>query len=114
MTMSKMLNATCVGRIVTSSGVPVPSAEILSEGVGSSTGVLLMDEEEAKYITSNSSDLKTALEQIANALTSIASALTLLDAKPLGTLGPSPAASASISQVTAVQAQLSALKEVLK
>jgi hypothetical protein len=112
--MSKMLEATCVGGVVTSQGIPVPAAQILSEGVGLSSGVLFLDEDRAKYFTSNASDLKTTLEQIASALTSIASALTLLDAKPLGTLPPAPAAAANITQIIAVQAQVTALGELLK
>lgn len=112
--MSKILPATCTAGVVTSGGVPVPSAVINSEGVGPSEGILVLDESNASYITSNASDLKTALEQVASALTSIASALTLLDAKPLGTLAPAPAAASSIAQVVAVQVQVAALKELLK
>lgn len=112
--MSKIIDATCVGGVVTADGVPVTSAKILSEGVAVSEGVLLMEEDKSTYMTSNASDLKMALEQIGSALTSIAAALTLIDAKPLGTLSPSPVANASISQITAAQAQVIALKEVLK
>lgn len=112
--MTKMLEATCVAGVVTADGVPVVSAEILSEGVGASSGVLFLDEDQAKYIPKTSPDLKTTLEKIASALSSIASALTTIDGKPTGTLPPAPAAAASIAQISAVQVEISALKEVLK
>ncbi len=112
--MSKILDATCVGGVVTAELVAVPSAEILSEGVGASTGILVMEEDKATYVTSNASDLKSALDKIASALTSIASALTILDTKPLGALPPVPGAAAEIIQISALQVQVAALKEVLK
>lgn len=112
--MSKVLQASCVGGIVTSENVPVPSADILSEGVASSDGILVLEEDQATYVTSNASDIKDALDKIASALSSIASALTTIDTKPPGTLPPTPLASSDIAQISAIQAQLSALKESLK
>lgn len=112
--MSKMLEATCVAGIVTADGIPVVEAQVLSEGMGSSSGVLILDGSEAKYIAKTSPDLKLALTQISTALTNIAAALTLLDAKPLGTLPAAPAAAANIALITTAQAQIAALKEILK
>lgn len=112
--MSKVINATCVGKVVTADSVPVPAATILSEGVGPSTGVLLLDEDLAKYVTSNASDIKSALDKIADALTQIATALTLIDAKPLGILPPAPVAASQVALITAAQAQIAVLKETLK
>lgn len=112
--MSKVLEATCVAGVVTSELVPVPAADILSEGIGPSEGILILDEDNATYVTSNASDIKSALDSIASALTQIATALTLIDAKPMGVLPPVPAATANVVAITAIQAQLSALKEILK
>lgn len=113
--MSKMLEATCAGGVVTAEGVPVPAADILSEGVGSSSGVLLLDEDTAKYLTSNASDLKTALTKINSALSEISSALTALAAGMTGpTTAPPPTLPASVAIITAKVAELAILKESLK
>jgi hypothetical protein len=86
----------------------VLEASILSEGVGSSSGILLLQDDDGKiYIAKTSGDLKTTLEQISTALTHVATALTALDAKPIGTLPPAPAVAANVAAITAVQAALS-------
>ncbi len=114
--MSKILDATCVAGLVTASLFPVAEATILSEGVGPSLGLLIMDEDKATYVTSNASDLKSTLEKIASALGDIVTALTAIDAKPTGGTGsaPVPVAAASIIQLTTIQGELTALKEILK
>lgn len=111
--MSKMLEATCVGGVVTSGGVPV-IADKICKGVGASTGVLFLDEDKAKYIATSADDLKSSLDQISTALTQIAAALTILDAKPIGTLPPAPGAAANITAITTAQAAIATLKEILK
>lgn len=112
--MSKALDATCSNGVVKVGSVTVPGAAILSEGIGSSSGVMIMDEDRATYIARTTPDLKTALEKIATALTQIATALTALDSKPLGTLAPSPSSATAIAQITSIQADLTTLKEALK
>lgn len=127
--MSKMLPASCVGGIVTSEGFPVPAAEILSEGVGQSEGILLIDEDEARYLAKTTPDLKTtleqtiaALDQLSSAMTTVASALTSIGAMMTGpTTAPPPtlptdvaSITAAVVQATAAKVQLQALKEVLK
>jgi hypothetical protein len=94
--------------------LPVPGAEILSEGVGESSGVVILDEDRKLYIAKTSGDLKTTLEKISDALSQIAAALTAIDAKPPGPLPPSPVAAAQIAQITALQGELVALKGMLK
>ncbi len=120
--MSKMLEASCVAGVVTAGGFPVPAADILSEGVGSSTGVLILDEDEAKYIAKTSPDLKTTLTKLISILTDLTTALTSIDTKVLVTTcgaGPGstialPLAASNIASITATQAELSVLKEMLK
>ncbi len=115
--MSKMLEATCVGGVVTSEGVPVPDADILSEGVASSAGILLLDEDKAKYIAKTTPDLKTTLERVASALGTIGSTFGTVSAQLL-VLGANPldlvVIATNIAAISAVQAQLTALKESLK
>lgn len=127
--MSKILPAQCATDIVQVDGAPVASAEILSEGKGSSEGVLLLQGDKAYYFTSNATDLKqtienviTALGQAVTALNQTATALGLIDAKPFGAPGTSaPVAAANIPQITAAataieaaKTQLTTLKDILK
>lgn len=121
--MSKMLEASCVGGIVTAGGIPVPAADILSEGVGASTGVLILDEDEAKYLAKISPDLKTTLEKLSSVCDTIKSALQAIDS--IGTLvttcgvGPGtaiflPVNIANIAALTAAKAEIDILKASLK
>jgi hypothetical protein len=120
--MSKILQASCVGGVVTASGVPVPAATVLSEGVGSSSGVLLLDEDKATYVAKTSPDLKTTLTKIISVLGQLTTALTLIDTKVMvttcgagpGTAGPTPLAASNITQIASIQAELTILKESLK
>lgn len=117
-----MLPATCVGGVVTAEGVPIPSAEILSEGVGQSEGVVFLDEDEARYVAKITPDLKTTLEKLSDALGSIASALTAIDTKTLvttcgagsGTAGPTPVAALDITAINTAKAAVDTLKAGLK
>ncbi len=77
--MSKVLQAACSGGIVTAEGVPVPLVEILCEGVGDSTGVLILDEDKAYYLAKTSPDLVTTLEKLLDSLQYISNALGALD-----------------------------------
>lgn len=112
--MSKILDATCIGGVVKVGTAIVPEAVIQSEGVASSAGVLVLDGELKHYIPKTSPDLKTTLEKIASALGELVTALTLIDAKPVGPLPPAPVAASNIIQLTALQAEVSALKEALR
>lgn len=138
--MSKMLPATCVGGVVTAEGVPVPAAEILSEGVGESEGVVFLDEDKARYIAKISPDLKTTLEHLIEALgkaiealNNASAALTSIDtagyiiavsggsgAPAVGTPSP-PVATGDISAldtatqgIEAAKAELETLKGMLR
>lgn len=120
--MTKVLEATCVAGVVTADGVAVPEADILSQGVGESEGVLILDESDAKYIADTSDDLKSTLDNLIDVLGDIASALTSIDSAGyvIAVVGsasgvPSPpVATSSIAQINAVKAELQALKEELK
>lgn len=112
--MSKLLEASCIAGVVTSEGVPVPSAEILSQGIGASTGFLILDGDKAYYVAKTSPDLDTTLGKVITALQQVVVALGILDAKPIGTLAPAPGAAVSIGLVTAAATELTALKASLK
>ncbi len=113
--MSKILEASCALGIVTSEGVPVLTADILSEGVGSSSGVLILDEDLGTYITSNATDLKTTIEKLASSLNTIATALTSIAAGMLGpATAPPPTLPVDVATLIATATELTLLKETLK
>jgi len=116
--MSRVLDAECRSNVVKQNGVEVPSAQILSEGNGQSSGVLLIDGSKAVYLTSSAQDLKETLERIIEALQSVSSALSSLDgAGYYRDPGPSPSpplASGAISSLNSAISGLEEFKEVLK
>jgi len=120
--MSKMLEATCIAGVVSSGGIPVPDVFILSEGVGASTGILFLDQDQATYIPKTSPDLKSTLEGLISALTSISSALNTLNTTTLvttcpagaGVAGPPLVAAGDIAALNTAKAQLQFIKGALK
>lgn len=112
--MSKVLEASCIGEVVTCEGVPVPNAEILSEGEGASSGFLVIDGDKAYYVAKTSPNLKTTLEKLISVLSNLTTALTTLDGKPTGTLAPAPAIAVQIASLVTIQTELTTLKETLK
>jgi hypothetical protein len=112
--LSKTINASCAAGVVSVDGNPVV-AEILSEGVGSSEGVVILDKEKAFYITSNATDLQTTMEKIASALTKIGETLTAIGAGMTGpTTAPPPTLAANVVQINLIVTELNTLKAALK
>ena len=74
--MSKVLSATCVGGVVSVNGVPVPGVTLLSEGVASSSGILIVDAERTYYVTNVGNDLDTTLGNLIEVLGKLGEALT--------------------------------------
>lgn len=128
--MSKVLNATCdASGLVTAEGQTVPAARVLSEGKQASQGVLILEEDQANYLTSSAADVKTtiekliaAIESIADATTEIANTLTAIGAGMTGpTTAPPPTLATSVTTITlkvtalnSTKAQLNTLKGALK
>ncbi len=121
--MSKMIEASCIGGIVTADEVSIPAAVIMSEGVAASEGILILDEERAKYITSSAQDLKTTIEDLITILGDVKNALSSIDG--VGSLvtlcgaGPGsatwvPVATASIAAINSGITGLTTLKENLR
>jgi hypothetical protein len=112
-----MLAATCLAGIVTADGLPVLGATLLSEGLGPSSGILVLQDDDGKYyVAKTSTDLNTTLTQLITALSHVASALAAIDVKPVGGTGsaPAPAAAADIAAITTASAALATLQGVLK
>lgn len=126
--MSKILEATCEGGVVKVGTLPVAGTTILSEGVGPSQGLLLLEGAEKHYLAKTTPDLKTTLEKLSSSLTDIASALTevgtaltTIAAVPSGWVTPPASVAANVatilskvSTITAAQAQIDNLKGMLK
>lgn len=116
--MSKMLEASCVAGVVTAGGFPVPAADIQSEGVGPSEGILILDEDKAKYLAKTSPDLKSTLDDLSSllgtittTLTTIATTLTSIGAGMTGpTTAPPPTLPTNVASITSDVATLTALK----
>lgn len=105
----KMLDAVCENNVVTSEGVTV-AAEILSEGVGSSEGVVLLDGPKAKYLTSNATDIKDSIEKMSEILQQLVTILSGLD----GVTNSPGAQAGAISSLSALNDEFEALKDTLK
>ncbi len=113
----KLISATCVAGIVTADGLPVVGATVLSEGLGPSSGILVLQDDDGKfYIAKTSTDLNTTLTQLITALTHVASALSSIDVKPVGGVGsaPVPSAAADIAAITTAGAALATLQGILR
>lgn len=111
--MAKVVAAICVGGVVTADGVAVPGVQILSQGVGSSLGFLVLDEERKYYVAKTSPDLDATLTQVISGLTAAASGLTAIAAIADPITGP-PAVVGPVASITAAVAALTALKGLLK
>lgn len=127
--MSKVLDATCVGGIVKVGALPVVGATILSEGVGASEGLLILDEDKKTYIAKTSPDLEDtisnlidSLEKVSEAINQIATTLTSIGAGMTGpTTAPPPSLATDVAQlilkataIDTIKTQLETLSEELK
>ncbi len=120
--MSKVLDATCDAQgMVTAEGVQVPAASVLSEGKAASSGVLLLDQDKARYLPSSASDIAATIDKVvkvlddlAPALTQIATILTSIGAGMTGpTTAPPPTLATDVLQITAKVTALNATKTEL-
>ncbi len=114
--MSKALTANCAAGVVLVGGLPLPGATVLSEGVGPSDGVAILDGASSYYVAKISPDLKTTLDKLISVLTELTTVLPLIDAKPTGGTGSAttPVTVSSVANLTAISVQLTALKETLR
>lgn len=121
--MSKILDATCdASGKVTADGAIVPEATVLSEGKQASSGVLLIEEDRARYITSSATDIKTTIEKtitcltdLSSALTEIATALTSIGAGMTGpTTAPPPTLPTAVTNITSKVSAIATTKSELE
>lgn len=73
--MSKIIEATCQAGIVSIEQIPHQGVKILSEGVGQSQGIAILEVDKQTYIANTTPDLKTTLEKLIAALEKVETAL---------------------------------------
>lgn len=115
--MSKVLNATCSAGIVLVDGTPIENVEILSEGVGPSEGILILDGEKSYYVPKSVEDIASTLGHLSDALEKLIDALTIHDTAGFLVAGPTPSPPLITTQITAlgvVKTQVDLLVETLK
>jgi len=114
--MSEVIEASCIAGVVAIEGTYPVAANIISEGVGQSDGLAFIREGQVYYLTSNATDLKTAIEKLVGIVTQLTTALTAIDAKPTGGSGSlsTPVATANVVSLGLIQAELAILQETLK
>lgn len=113
--MSKILEASCVANVVTCEELPITTAEILSEGVGESEGVLLMQGDKQYYIAKTSPDLKATIDSLNDLITKIIVVFTSIGAGMTGpTTAPPPTLATDLADLTQINVELTALKSMLK
>lgn len=112
--MSKVIEATCQANVVTVDGQPV-DATILSKGLGSSSGIAVLDKDSVTYVTSNATDLETTIDNLNQSLTKLITIVTAIGAGMTGpTTTPPPTLAADLAEITAIVATLTTLKGQLK
>lgn len=99
------------GQVFINGTVLVPGAKIMSEGVGASTGILLLQGSECIYIAETAGDLKNALQIIADGFGTLSADVTAATGGTSDVGGATPTFKADMQKV---QAQLLALIGGLK
>lgn len=113
--MSEIVDATCEASVVTADGVPVEIAEILSKGLGSSSGVLVIREGKAVYIANTVADLETTIDKLISALNQLVTIITAVGAGMTGpTTAPPPTLATDLAGLTTLATELTTLKGQLK
>lgn len=113
--MTRVLAATCENSEVKISGLTVQEAEILSEGIGQSTGCVIISKDKVFYITSNATDLKDSITKVVEAITKISSILTSIGAGMTGpTTAPPPTLATDVLELNGIGSELTTISEALK
>lgn len=113
--MTRIFDATCVAGVVKVEGIEIPDVEIITQGTKSSTGILILNGNEKKYVTANTTDIVDFLDEVAGVLNTIATTLTAIGSGMTGpTTAPPGTLATSVTQIQTVATALDAMKENLK
>jgi len=105
----RVFSATCVGGVVTANGLPVVGCPILGEGVGASSGYLVIAEGDLVYLPKTTPDVKSLITLIESLCDQIA-AITVT---PIS-LGAPTSVPINAAAITAIKTQITTLKTMLK
>ncbi len=106
--MSKVLAASCENGVVTVAGQTV-DATILGDGIDSSTGILIIENEECTYLPKSTDDIRNLIDALGTIIEKIALIATGLDAV---TVSPGTQA-ANITSLTLLKTNFVATKDTL-
>jgi hypothetical protein len=113
--MTRIIDASCLAGVVSVDGTPTTLVDVMTQGNRASEGIVILDKNNAKYLTTNAEDIADALEKIADALGTIASSLTSIGAGMTGsTTAPPPGLGANVTAINLVATQLDAMRINLK
>lgn len=107
--MTKAVAAQCVGGVVTVENSPV-TATILSKGVGSSSGVAIIEDEAVSYVANNHLDLVALITSVNSMITKLTTILTAID----GATNSPGANAAGIALVVVENTTFLATKDLLR
>lgn len=119
----KIFDATCAAGVVSVDGFPVTSCPILGEGVGASTGFLVMAEDQLVYLPKTTPDVKTFLTQIENLCGKLETLCDTIQAITVTCAAPASPSSTPINgaafaiaktDITTIHTSLTSLKGALK
>ncbi len=112
--MARIIAATCVSGQVTVEGFPI-EATILSQGVASSEGIVILQGATAFYVASNALDLKDVIEKTAELVNLCATLFTAIGAGMTGpTTAPPPTLAADVLNIQTKATVLDAIKDTLR
>ncbi len=107
--------ATCEAGVVKVGNYTISDVTILSGGVGSSTGLLIIDLDKCYYVPNATSDLELTLDKIVDSLTKIGAIFTSIGSNMTGpTTAPPPTLVADLLELNNIAIELEMLKGELK
>lgn len=106
----KILEAECTAGVVKVDDLPIAEAEILTQGTKPSEGVVLLDGDAARYLTSHTDDLSDLIDALHGIVQQVVTIFTATDAV---TTSPGTI-TAAIAALTVLDTQLVAMKENLR
>lgn len=113
--MTRALAATCENNVVKISGLTVEEAQVLSKGIGSSSGVCIISHDKVFYLPNSVSDLEATLTKMASAITKIATMMTSIGAGMTGTTtAPPPTLATDVIELNTMVTEINTLKGQLK
>ena len=112
--MARIIAATCANGQVTVAGVAI-EAEILTAGVASSSGVVILQDDNVWYVATNTLDLSDVIEKTAELVNLCATLFTAIGAGMTGpTTAPPGTLAADVLNIQTKATALDALKDTLR